>query len=144
MLGLYIIFNSSFFNCQTSLCTVTWLKNVFIICFLFPPVIKLSVFSTLLGDLNILNCLSLTMLLFSRSWPNFYGFSWVFRVFNRKTKINALLILHILVIVFLSYIARIGFVFMPFWAFMSILVQDPLSSPAVTHFHHVLFPARKP
>lgn len=74
------------------------------------------------------------MLLFSRSRPNFYGFSWVFRGFNRKTKINALLILHVLVIVFLSYTARTGLVFMPFWTLMSILVQDPWNSPAVSRF----------
>lgn len=96
--------------------------------------IKLSIFSTLLGDLNTLDCLSLTMLLFSRSRPNFYGFSWVFRGFNRKTKINALLILHVLVIVFLPYTARTGFVFMPFWKLTSILVQDPPNSPAVSRF----------
>lgn len=74
MLGLYIIFDSSFFNIQNSLGTVTWLKYVSIICFLSPPVIKLSIFYTLVGDLNTLNSLNLTMDLLSKSWTIFYGF----------------------------------------------------------------------
>lgn len=77
MLGLYIIFDSSFFNIQNYLGTVTWLKYVSIICFLSPPVIKLSIFYTLVGDLNTLNSLNLTMDSLSKSWTIFYGFFWV-------------------------------------------------------------------
>lgn len=120
--------------------------RMFLSCFLFPPLIKLSIFSTLLGDLNTLNSLCLTMDLFSRTWTIFCGFFWVlFFFFNRflKKETSALLILQTQVIVFLSYTWRTGFIFMLFWMFMSILFQDPLNSPASTYFQYVISSIRK-
>lgn len=117
----------------------------FVICFLFPPVIKLSIFRTLLGDSNTPNSLRITMDLFSRSWTNFFGFFWVCFLFqkNKILKLNALLILHLCITWFASYTPRTGFIFILFWMFTSILSQDSVNSAASTYFRDVISAIRK-
>lgn len=70
MLGLYTIFDLSSFNFQASLYTVTWQRVFwFLLMFPFPScdLTKYSAVSTLLGDINILNSVSIAMNLFSWS-----------------------------------------------------------------------------